>query len=213
MNISKLKRVVVAGAFLVGLSMMGSTSFANPIDVKLPQGMLMIANNPPSIYMESGGRGVASVLLDKGLLKANVYQLQVKRENNFYYGIAGDVQLGNLTIGTLIPRTQDIVTTSVLIGKKPNSKESLELLRQVARGLENLDEKGSLKLQYEDDTKTYSGVAKLNKYIDGVYYQNHLHVVLYQDRNYGPSVRFVALDAKHDTELYPELAKIMKVTK
>ena len=213
MNTKKLKRVVVAGAFITSLSVVGSTSFANPIDLKLPQGMLMVANNPSSIFVENGSKGIEKTLLEKGVLKANVYQLQVKRENNFYYGVVGDVQLGNLAIGNLIAPAHAVKTTTALFGKKQDSKESLELLKQVASGLEKMDDTESLKLQYQENTKTYEGVAKYHQFVGDIYYQNVLHVTLYQDRSYGPSVRFVALDAKHDAELYPELTKIMKITK
>ena len=213
MNIKKLKRVVVAGVFIAGLSVVGSNSFANPIDLKLPQGMLMVANNPSSIFVENGSKGIEKALLEKGVLKADIYQLQVKRENNFYYGVVGDVQLGSLAIGNLIAPVHSVKTTTTFFGKKQDAKESLELLKQVATGLEKIDDTGNLKFQYQEKTKTYEGVAKYHQFVGDDYYQNVLHVTLYQDRSYGPSVRFVALDAKHDAELYPELTKIMKVTK
>lgn len=206
-----LKRVALAGAILFGVTAVGSTSLANPIDVKLPKGMIMVENNPPSIFVDNGSKGVQKALLDKSVLKANVYQLQVKKENNFYYGIVGDVQLGSLAMGTLL--SKPIVTPNIYLGGKKEEKESQDRLKEVVSNLETLDDTGKLQLRYQEKTKTYEGVTTLRRVINGVTYADTLHVTVYQHRSYGPSIRFVALDERHDAELYPELSKVMKITR
>ncbi len=214
MNRKLLKRIALAGAFLVGFTTVGSTSFANPIDVKLPKGMIMVENNPPSIFVDNGSKGVQKALLDRSVLKANIYQLQAKKENNFYYGIVGDVQLGSLAIGTLL--SEPVVASNIYLGGlggKKEQQESQDRLKEVASNLEKLDDTGKLQLRYQEKTKTYEGTTILRRVINGVTYTSNLHVIVYQHKSYGPSIRFAALDERHDAELYPELSKVMKITR
>lgn len=93
---------VVAMSAFVSMVVAPLSVIANPITPKvLPKGLTVAVGDPNTLLVGSENEGIKTYLFNRGVLKADTYQLLYKNENRFYYGIAGDVQVGVTTLQQL----------------------------------------------------------------------------------------------------------------
>lgn len=96
-----MKGIITTIALSVGMfvGMAFTPAHANPITIqKMPAKMTMVAGDPKTLLTGNENDGLATYLLNGGVTKANVYQVSYKNNNNFYYAIAGDTQIGTTTL-------------------------------------------------------------------------------------------------------------------
>ena len=145
--------------------------------------------------MPDGGIAqVPQVFLDAGAVRAESYQLIYKQNEVYKYGVIYETTLPGQLIGqkkTLVETVKEI-NAGILLG--------MEGYRVVTPIVKRKD-------------GTYAGTIASDTFYRGDAYRSVYHVVLYEHRYYGPSIRVLMFAAEDDALLRPMAEPLMNVVK
>ena len=201
-----IKTMVVAAVFGTFASTAMAASFANlgASSVKynkLPVGVTLYQNNPQALF--ANGKTVQADLESFGILGASVYTANIKNENAMNYGVVGDIAIGKTALSTM-----GIQSTSSEGSKK-------EELRSIAAFLNSNDNNSAhpytVVSPLTADENIYVGTFMLNSTGANMNYGEILHVILFDDKYGGPSLRVLALDSESNATIWPKMDELMKL--
>lgn len=198
----------------VGSAVQAATPATTAIkDIKVPTNVTLTAGSEKALFTNS--QDIKQFLLDRGVLSADVYQLRYKKDNVFSYGIVADIRLGEQGLQTLGIEGQMPVFS---FSKKDKAEKEESVLPELA---ELINEGGQNSTQaYRvvepltlQKNGTYTGTLRFDNVEQTVIYGEVLHVVLYDNLYFGPSVRVIALNSADDETLWPLVNGYAKVIK
>lgn len=205
----------------IALCLFGSTInvSANSIDGKtLPKSIQMQENNQKTLIFGSEKVGLQKKLLQEAAIKENIYSLLYKNEADYRYGIAGDVQIGNWMLQTYALKYG--------VDYEGNNSKMDILLQTLVKYVEahpeynfivkndkiGLPYKISSKptITYNANKKAYYTLIEADFVRDNVDYKEIIHLKIYDDRFYGPSIRFISLKSSDDKMLWPKVKGLIE---
>lgn len=205
---------VLALTFSVGSAVQAATPATTAIkDIKAPTNVTLSAGSEKALFTNS--EDIQQYLLNRGVLSADVYQLRYKKDNVFSYGIVADIRLGEQGLRTLGIESE-MPVFSFSTKKKDKQEDSVlpELAELINEGGQNVFQQyrviEPLTLQKNG---TYTGTLRFDNMVSTVIYGETLHVVLYDNLYFGPSVRVIALNSADDDTLWPIVNGYAKVIK
>lgn len=165
--------------------------------MKLNEGVTIYANAPKALFAGAGKTDVKTALMQAGASRAEVYTLNVKRENEMNYAVFANVVVGgkhNLV------NTKHVSTDASDVGKlvaSINGGKAAELGQyQVVTPLAK-------------HNKTYVGALKYTSKDNNNSYNEILHVAVSESKYEGPSVRFIAIDEESDAKVFPRVSNLL----
>lgn len=173
-----------------------ATAYGTYNGMKLNEGVTIYANAPKALF--AGGKtDVRTALMQAGASRAEVYTLNVKRENEMNYAVFANVVVGgkhNLV------NTKHVSTDASDVGNlvaSINGGKAAELGQyQVVTPLakHNKAYVGALKYTSKDNNNSYNEI---------------LHVAVSESKYEGPSVRFIAIDEESDAKVFPRVSNLL----
>lgn len=164
--------------------------------MKLNEGVTIYANAPKALFAGAGKTDVKTALMQAGASRAEVYTLNVKRENEMNYAVFANVVVGgkhNLV------NTKHVSTDASDVGNlvaSINGGKAAELGQyQVVTPLAK-------------HNKTYVGALKYTSK-DNNSYNEILHIAVSESKYEGPSVRFIAIDEESDAKVFPRVSNLL----
>ena len=164
--------------------------------MKLNEGVTIYANAPKALF--AGGKtDVRTALMQAGASRAEVYTLNIKRDNEMNYAVFANVVVGgkhNLV------NTKHVSTDASDVGNlvaSINGGKAAELGQyQVVTPLtkHNKAYVGALKYTSKDNNNSYNEI---------------LHVAVSESKYEGPSVRFIAIDEESDAKVFPRASNLL----
>ena len=161
--------------------------------MKLNEGVTIYANAPKALFAGAGKTDVRTALMQAGASRAEVYTLNVKRENEMNYAVFANVVVGgkhNLV------NTKHVSTDSSDVGNlvaSINGGKATELGQyQVVTPLAKHNK--TLKYTSKDNNNSYNEI---------------LHVAVSESKYEGPSVRFIAIDEESDAKVFPRVSNLL----
>ena len=164
--------------------------------MKLNEGVTIYANAPKALFAGGGKTDVRTALMQAGASRAEVYTLNVKRENEMNYAVFANVVVGgkhNLV------NTKHVSTDASDVGNlvaSINGGKAAELGQyQVVTPLtkHNKAYVGALKYTSKDNNNSYNEVV---------------HIAVFDSKYDGPNIRFIAVDEENDAKVFPRINNI-----
>ena len=169
--------------------------------MKLNEGVTIYANAPKVLFAGAGKTDVKTALMQAGASRAEVYTLNVKRENEMNYAVFANVVVGgkhNLV------NTKHVSTDASDVGNlvaSINGGKAAELGQyQVVTPLAK-------------HNKTYVGALKYTSKDNNNSYNEILHISISEDKYTGPNARFIAIDEANDAAIYPKVKGLLNAKK
>lgn len=177
-----------------------------PVEIlgnKVSNGLTVGKNDFKMVTVDKGQSTVKEALLQAGASQVDLYQLMVKQGNSVKYAALANIGLGlngahNL-LGTSSRDTK--VLTATIAGAINSDNQYGYNSLMPYRVIQPLQAVG----------KTYQGIVQSTSQQDGVSYRENVHVLVYDDKYMGPTVRAIALSADDEQSLWPSLAPLMKI--
>ena len=207
----RLVSLALVAVALVGGAVLAEGSRTVMISsIATPQNFTLHKGDQTALFAGNGGADIQQVLLDMGMLSADVYQVTYKNGDTYKYGVVGDVRFGtqglqNLGIDGAMPS---------LGSKGPITDASY--LAELAQVINNGGTNYRVPYSVVDPlTKqkngTYVGTVKVISTVAGVNYPEVLHIVLYDNIYFGATARVIALSGDDDALLWPLLTGYTRV--
>ena len=170
---------------------------------KAPQGVTIGTNDVKMMTLNQGRESVKQSILDAGAMHADVYQLMYKSGPTVKYATLADIKLGlNGARQLLGANVSDVKVLNAHLAGAINSDSRYGYNSIMPyRIIEPMKVVG----------KTYVGTIQTTTTQAEVTYRENVHLVIYDDKYGGPSVRALALNADDEQGLWPQLATLMKV--
>lgn len=167
--------------------------------MKLNEGVTIYANAPKALFAGAGKTDVKTALMQAGASRAEVYTLNVKRENEMNYAVFANVVVGgkhNLV------NTKHVSTDASDVGNlvaSINGGKAAELGQyQVVTPLAK-------------HNKTYVGALKYTSKDNNNSYNEILHVAVTETKNTGLNARFIAIDEESDAKVFPRVSHLLSI--
>lgn len=177
-----------------------------PVEIlgnKVSTGLTVGKNDFKMVTINKGQSSVKQSLLQVGAMNADVYQLMVKQGSSVKYAALANVALGANGVRNLLGTTSTdgkILTATIAGAINSDNRYGYNSLMPY-RVIQPLQAVG----------KTYQGLLQSTSQQDGVSYRENVHVLVYDDKYMGPTVRAIALSADDESSLWPTLAPLMKI--
>ena len=163
--------------------------------MKLNEGVTIYANAPKALFAGAGKTDVKTALMQAGASRAEVYTLNVKRENEMNYAVFANVVVGgkhNLV------NTKHVSTDASDVGNLVASRGKAAELGQY-----------QVVTPLAKHNKTYVGALKYTSKDNNNSYNEILHVAVSESKYEGPSVRFIAIDEESDAKVFPRVSNLL----
>ena len=165
--------------------------------MKLNEGVTIYANAPKALFAGAGKTDVKTALMQAGASRAEVYTLNVKRENEMNYAVFANVVVGgkhNLV------NTKHVSTDASDVGNlvaSINGGKAAELGQyQVVTPLAK-------------HNKTYVGALKYTSKDNNNSYNEILHISISEDKYTGPNAHLIAVDEANDSVVFPKVKGLL----
>ena len=165
--------------------------------MKLNEGVTIYANAPKALFAGAGKTDVKTALMQAGASRAEVYTLNVKRENEMNYAVFANVVVGgkhNLV------NTKHVSTDASDVGNlvaSINGGKAAELGQyQVVTPLAK-------------HNKTYVGALKYTSKDNNNSYNEILHISISEDKYTGPNTHLIAVDEANDSVVFPKVKGLL----
>ena len=165
--------------------------------MKLNEGVTIYANAPKALFAGAGKTDVKTALMQAGASRAEVYTLNVKRENEMNYAVFANVVVGgkhNLV------NTKHVSTDASDVGNlvaSINGGKAAELGQyQVVTPLAK-------------HNKAYVGALKYTSKYNNNSYNEILHISISEDKYTGPNAHLIAVDEANDSVVFPKVKGLL----
>lgn len=217
----RLVKTIALSAITFMLVCFGNFALANAVSDKgLSSNIQIMETNPKALFVGASEDGMQRHLLDQSAVKANIYSILYKDGFDYRYGLVGDVQVGELLLQSLafqnnvqinnkdggLDNLLKIIEAYVL---NHNEEYSFAIESPIVKGIYVNSQKSNF--VFNDKDKSYEGIISAQFYKNGVIYKDLVHVKLYNDSYYGPSVRFVLLKDKDNELLWPKTKILLAI--
>lgn len=216
-----LGKTIALSVMAFMIACLGNFTFANGVSsAGLPSTIEIMETNPKAFFAGASNEGMQRHLLNQSVVKANIYSIIYKDKADYRYGLVGDVQLGNWFLKSFAYQNNvemnqkddklktllDAIENYVV---KHNSEYSFMKESSIAKGVYVISPKSNFVENAKDNS--YEGLIGTHFYKSGVMYQDLVHVKLYNDPYYGPSVRFVLLKNEDNAMLWPKTKVLLAI--
>lgn len=216
----KIIKLTLLSMMLFVLSFSSIVLASGVSDESLPANIEILETNPKALFANSAYDGMQRHFLNESALKANIYTILYKNNADYKYGLVGDIQIGKWYLNSLAYENNvslseanfglDKVVAVIEAYIANHADEYYHLA--VNKELGNVYVKSkATSFMYNDKDKTYEGLIGASFYKSNVMYSDIIHVKIYNDALYGPSVRFVLLKDSDNKELWPKLKGLLAI--
>lgn len=200
---------------------------ANGISQKgLPPNALMKETNPKSIFFGDGSKGLQQAFLAEGALRANIYTIIGKSSSVYTYALAGDIQLGPVLLSKML---DERVPFDFIYSQKEKSSYYLEGVKNFfvdyikkhpqqyafvvkdKRSLLYRETTADEAIKYDKGSHSYVGIVSATVEKGGIVYSEFIYFRLYNDKYYGPSLRFLEVSQYNQASWGDTLAVILNI--
>ena len=182
-----------------GVDALGTTQI---LGMKAPAGLTVGRNDMKMMSINGGNTSVKQSILDAGAMGADVYQLMYKNNNSVDYGVLAQINVGITGARNILGLTGSSSNLTADIAKAINTGSG-----DVANQIMPYKVVEPLRLE----GKNYVGTLQTNYDNNGTDYTNNIHMVVYDDKYAGPTIRALAINADDESTLWPALSPLMKV--
>ena len=214
-----MKPWIVLG--IIVFSLLGAPVSANPIDFsQASEHMLVAEGNAKTLVEGAQTQGIQAIAIEQGAIKANVYNVVYKEGAQFFYAIVGDMQVDTLWISQLV-YNKDIMKLGV--GIQDADKKLAIMAQSFASRLNQNRSDYQFVVPHRQKDQVYFTPLKQGHFVwnqqkqgyeasvmysklnGGVRYTGYMHLFLYKDKYYGPSIRFIMIPEKGVQALWQPL--------
>ncbi len=217
-----LAALVSTEASAIAPFMIGGHAVTNPQIVVVAQG------NPKTLLLDSLSDGIQTHLYKLGIQASNFSEITFKKDNEFSYGLYGDIIFGEYFLkqyeerGLYLPKVQKngfLGTYNQYTAKAAANfiayfvethKPEYVFVRDSSLLHDYIEVPAKDAFTYNKEDNTYSATVRARFYKDKVMYEEYVHVLAYEDPYRGAAVRFLAFASYDDATLWPANRNILQ---
>lgn len=178
----------------------------------VPAGFTAGSTEGKALFVGRTDMTARAAFMDMGLLSAHSFLLNYKDNDVVKYAWIGDVRLGDQGLQRLgVNGSMPVISAQ---GKDLEASSLPEVAAVVNSGRANILAPYTVVEPLKEIKKgLYTGTLQVASNEKGVTYKEVLHMVVYDNIYFGPTLRILAIAGDDDALLWPKLKQMMNVTK